>query len=244
MNQLAGKTVLLTREASDCADWAQQLRRLGARAVVFPCLRCEELREPAVADRLRSAVQRCSWLVLTSRRGVTQARSLVAHLEDTVRVAAVGPSTAAAARRAWGRVELVARGGTARSLANDLAEQFLAQPLADHDTVVVAAAENASHELEEALTPHGIKVERFALYRTVPAPPSAVREDLAALGIDVIFLASPSAVKGLVSRAEVPATASIVTIGPATSAAARAAGLLVAAQAHRRNLEGLVEVIP
>jgi uroporphyrinogen-III synthase len=60
----------------------------------------------------------------------------------------------------------------------------------------------------------------------------------------MILLASPSAVLGLVHRAVLPVGAQVVTIGPATTAAARANGLAVAAQARHPDLEGLLEAIP
>ena len=36
MTQLEGKTILLTRSAEDSALWAEPLRNLGARPLVFP----------------------------------------------------------------------------------------------------------------------------------------------------------------------------------------------------------------
>ena len=48
--------------------------------------------------------------------------------------------------------------------------------------------------------------------------------------------ASPSAVTGLLNAAVVPAGARVITIGPTTSAAARAAGLAVSAEAARSEL--------
>jgi uroporphyrinogen-III synthase len=124
-----------------------------------------------------------------------------------------------------------------------LAEWQAAQPAGARNTVVVAAAEGGRRGLEEVLEPLGAQVLRFAVYRTVPAPPEDPRTDLASEGVDVILLASPSAVKGLLARADVPASAQVICIGPTTTAAARAAGLEVAGQAGRRDLDGLLEVI-
>lgn len=59
----------------------------------------------------------------------------------------------------------------------------------------------------------------------------------------MILLASPSAVKGLLARADVPESVQVFSIGPTTTAAARAAGLQVAGQASRRDLDGLLEMI-
>ena len=60
----------------------------------------------------------------------------------------------------------------------------------------------------------------------------------------MILVASPSAVEGLLNQADVPEQSAIVTIGPVTSEAVRAAGLTVAAEAARPSLDGLLEMIP
>ena len=244
MTQLEGKTILLTRSAEDSALWAEPLRNLGARPLVFPCLRCEPIGSEVLARDFREALGSASWLALTSRRGALRARELLqADLPGDVRVAAVGPRTAEAAWSCWGRVDLVAGQGTGRSLAEDLADWHRGQRVSAEATVVVAAAEGGRRGLEEVLEPLGVRVLRFAVYRTVPAPPEDPRTDLAKEGVDVILLASPSAVQGLMARAEVPDTAQVFTIGPTTTAAARAAGLQVTGQASRRDLDGLLEVI-
>jgi uroporphyrinogen-III synthase len=244
MNRLEGKTVLLTRSAEDGARWAKRLRSLGVRPIVFPCIRCEPIGNATVAKEFRQALEGASWLAVTSRRGVLRAQELLqADLPGNVSVAAVGPRTAEAAWSCWGRVDLVAGQGTGRSLAEDLASWQSERQADARTTVVVAAAEGGRRGLEEALEPLGVQVLRFAVYRTVPAPPEDPRTDLDHEGVDVILLASPSAVEGLLARADVPDSAQIISIGPTTTAAARAAGLQVAAEASRRDLDGLLEVI-
>jgi uroporphyrinogen-III synthase len=244
MNRLEGKTILLTRTAADSARWAKRLRTLGARPIVFPCIRCEPIGDKALALEFRQALEEASWLAVTSRRGVLRAQELLqTDLPSHVKVAAVGPRTAEAAWSCWGHVDLVAGQGTGRSLAEDLAAWHAEQPSSARMRVVVAAAEGGRRGLEEVLEPLGVQVLRFAVYSTVPAPPEDPRTDLASEGVDVIFLASPSAVQGLVARAVVPDTAQVISIGPTTTAAARAAGLQVAAEARQRDLDGLLEVI-
>jgi uroporphyrinogen-III synthase len=82
------------------------------------------------------------------------------------------------------------------------------------------------------------------VYRTVPAAPASARMPLASLGVDTVFLASPSAVTGFVNLVDVDASARLVTIGPSTSEAARALELTVAAEAREPSLEGLLEAMP
>ena len=66
---------------------------------------------------------------------------------------------------------------------------------------------------------------------------------LSALDADNIFLASPSAVTGLLNQVELDKPVAIFTIGPATNRAAQAVGLTVTGQAQNPSLEGLMEVM-
>ena len=74
----------------------------------------------------------------------------------------------------------------------------------------------------------------MALYRTVELAPAEWPE------CDVVVLASPSAARAL---SRVDRRAPVVSIGPETSRAARAAGLNVAAQAAEADVDGLVEAV-
>src|SRR5690606_3580192 len=134
---------------------------------------------------------------------------------------------------------LVADDGTAVSLARGLLERLGGDASAAR--VLLVLAENARDTLERRLTEAGAECIRIDVYRTVPAPPTAgARRTLASLGVDTVFLARPSAVEGFVNTVAPDASARIVTIGPSTSEAARAAGLTVAAEAPAPGLEGLL----
>ena len=104
-------------------------------------------------------------------------------------------------------------------------------------------AENAGNVLEETLEQAGGDCLRLNVYRTKPAAPTTPKQALSELGADKILLASPSAVTGLVNRLEFDAAADVLSIGPSTTRAARAAGLTVTAEAARPSLEGLMEAM-
>lgn len=245
MGDVRGRTILVTRSAEDAQSWATELGAHGARAVVFPCIACEPIRDPETAAALEGALEDADWLVFSSVRGVHGATELVgARRAGSANVAVVGDATESAARHALGRVDLVASGGTGRSLGVDLARRIRDSLRADSTRVVAAGAESPRSDLEEALEPLGVQVRRIAVYRTVPASVQQPPEDLGALGVDTIFLASPSAVTGLLARAGVPPTARIITIGPSTSEAARDAGLRVDGEAVGRGLEAMIEATP
>jgi uroporphyrinogen-III synthase len=239
---LAGQRILLTRAEEDSAAWAEQLSALGAVGIVFPCIRRETLVTDSLRQALASAMTDAAWLVLTSRRGVAALAALYERpVPPSVRVAVVGPSTAEAASAMLGRVDLIGAGATAASLAETLRERHGAELRGA--LAVLALAENAGDTLERRLAPLGVRCRRFDVYRTVPAPPATPKRALSTLGADNVFLASPSAVTGFVHQVEIDAGTPIFTIGPSTTAAARAGGLAVTAQAREPSLKGLVEAM-
>ena len=251
---LIGQRVLVTRAAEDCAPWASRLANAGAVPLMMPCIECQPIRDPAARSRMAAALPATDWLVLTSRRGADALRAWIsasesdraaaARLPDLL-IAAVGPTTADAARGLPGRVELVAPDGTAASLAQALAARLDAESASRQKPprILIAVAENAGPILEETLGRAGGVCLRINVYRTVPTAPPVQKQTLSELGADKILLASPSAVTGLVNLVEFDTTAEILTIGPSTSRAARAASLTVTAEAPQPSLEGLLEIM-
>jgi uroporphyrinogen III methyltransferase / synthase len=158
------------------------------------------------------------WVVVTSRNGADQ---LVSRRTGALpRVAAIGPGTAAALRERGIEPSLVPAVSTQEGL---LAE--LPRPAG---RVLLAAAEDARPLLVEA-----IGADFRPLYRTRalrPDPPKGV----------LVVLASGSAARAFAALgSDLPA----VTIGPQTSAAARAAGVRIAAEAETHDLDGLVAAV-
>lgn len=236
MMDLRGARVLITRSEGDSRRWAVALRAAGGEPVVFPCLRTEVPEDSALRSRLRAALDACTWLCVTSPRGVWAVADLMDSF-DATSVAVVGPATAAAVVEAGGQVALGAPDGTARSLGAALAERITP---ADH--VLAALSDRAPHTLRDAIAPTRSAFTRVDVYRTVPAEPTAA-VDLTTLGLDAVLVASPSAVRGLLNRARVPASLPLVSIGPTTSAALRAEGLDVAAESTTRDLDGMLEAL-
>ena len=93
----------------------------------------------------------------------------------------------------------------------------------------------------------GATVDVVHLYESVAdvAGASALRERLLSGGVDVVTLTAGSSVRALVDAvgAGAASQAQLVSIGPATSAAIRAAGLTVHAEAKESTLDGLVRAV-
>jgi uroporphyrinogen-III synthase len=205
----------------------------------LPCIRTETIDTPAVRAALDGALADADWLVLTSRRGGEALAQLRGRaLSPATKVAVVGAATAAVARAKLGRVDLVGR-GTGAALGAELAARGGVRDA----NVAVAVAANAGDSVERALGAAGARCTRVDLYRTIPAPPAAVKRKLSTLEVERIVLASPTAARGLVNQVELDVPAAIYTIGPSTTAAARALGLTVAAEAREPSLDGILEAM-
>ena len=244
----------MTRAREDCAAWVERLRGAGARAVSLACIECHPIDEPSVRARFAEALPDADWLVVTSRRGAEAVARLLAEAgfaaptaAAPVPVAAVGPSTAAAARRWLGRADLVSAGSGAEPLARQLARRLIRDRAAGHRTrpplVLLALAENAGPVLEEILSQAGARCVRIDVYRTTPVPAGAGRRPVSQLGVNTVLLASPSAVTGLLHQVELDVPVEVFTIGPSTSSRAKKVGLTVAAEADSPSLEGLMEAM-
>ncbi len=110
--------------------------------------------------------------------------------------------------------------------------------------VLVARAAEARDVLPDALRERGAEVDVIALYETVREDPDPEAVE-AAQAADYVTFTSSSTVRNLLDALgdRFPAAARIVSIGPITSEAARAAGLEVQVEAYRHDVEGLVEAL-
>jgi uroporphyrinogen III methyltransferase/synthase len=110
--------------------------------------------------------------------------------------------------------------------------------------VLLARAAEARDVLPDALRERGAEVDVVALYETVREEPDAEAVE-AAQSADYVTFTSSSTVRNLTEALgdRFPAGARIVSIGPATSESAGAAGLSVDVEAERHDVEGLLAAL-
>jgi len=205
--------VVVTRAARQAGPLVARLESLGYEVVSCPLIEIE----PIPGEPIDAAAY--DWVVVTSPNGAAElARRLATPPR---RIAAIGTGTAAELRAHGLEPDLVPRESTQEGL---LAE--LPQPAG---RVLVAAAEGARRVIVEALA-----ADFVALYRTVELTPAEPPDG------DVVLLASPSAARAFAATG---ARISAVAIGPQTAAAARDAGLEVAAEAVQHDEDGLVAAL-
>ena len=240
---LAGLTVAVTRARAAASGLATRLESLGARVVQAPVIRTVPLPGPA------PELAQYDLLCLTSPAGVAalferlRAADLDARALAGVRVAAIGPGTAAALAEHGIRADIVPERFLAEGLVAALTD---VQPPVRR--ALIARAREGREVLPDALRTQGAEVDVLALYETVAeSPPAHVLHE--ALAADYIAFTSASTVRFFAQAAEDPGHAGlspdtrIVSIGPITSEALRERGLEPHVEAKNHNLDGLVRVL-
>jgi hydroxymethylbilane synthase len=238
---LAGLRIMVTRADRQAAALADALSALGAEAITCPVIAIEPI---AVDPAELADLGRYDWLVLTSANGVDRLREVLQDAKRAfpphIKVAAIGPETAARAREAGMTPALVPQ----RFIAEDLADALTAA-MAPGARMLVARAAGARDVLPEQLRARGARVDILETYRAVP--PADVRPRLAAAlpGVDMITFTSSSTVRHFVEAMPGPLDdrVRIASIGPITAQTARDLGLRVDIIAQEYTTRGLVDAI-
>ncbi|MGC8627645.1 MAG: uroporphyrinogen-III synthase [Acidimicrobiales bacterium] len=239
---LSGKTVVVTRAAHQAPALSGRLTSLGASVVeVHPIA----IGPPADGGRALSqevrAVSDYDWLVFTSANAVDALFTLLADSRALVgvKVATVGPATAAALRSHGVLADLVPK----RHLAEGLLAEFPPAPPGPGSSrrVLLPQAAGARAELREGLCRLGWQVDAVEAYRTVPQRIAPHLLEGAARA-DAICFASSSAVESYLDQAG-PVPPVVACIGPVTAQTARSRGLQVSAQASQQTLDSLVDAL-
>lgn len=164
-DDLAGRTVIVTRPAHQSARLSALLRARRARVVEFPTLRIEQV----TGDGAHSAVpDEFDWVIYTSANAVSHALDCLPK-PARARVAAVGPATARALAEAG--VALAALPDASADSEGLLALPAFAAPRGLRILIVCGA--DGRGLLARELTRRGATVEIAELYRRVPVIPSA-----------------------------------------------------------------------
>lgn len=243
--RLAGRTVVVTRTGERARGLVDALERAGATTLELPLTRQVEPEDGGAALRAAAAtVQDNGWVVLTSVNAVDRFMGALrdARALGAVLVAAVGPATADALRRAGVEPDLVPAEHSARALV----EEFPDAGTTHVRRVLFPSADLAPGTIAEGLAQKGWDVRRVEAYRTVPrtAPEPALLEVVAAA--DALTFTATSTVQAFLAlrtAAGVPVTppAHVVCIGPTTAAAARAAGFEGVHEAWGASAQGIVD---
>ncbi|MEO8334449.1 MAG: uroporphyrinogen-III C-methyltransferase [bacterium] len=245
---LFGRRIVVTRASAQAGTLHAALAELGAEVLEVPALRIE----PLDVEPLRAALSSNAgydWIVLTSQNAVsamwTALRSLGkdARALAALRVACVGPSTA----EALAAHGIIADVVPERFVAEGVLEALEARKNVRGSRVLYIAAEGARDVLPTGLVNLGCTVDIVRAYRTVHdgSGTDGLRDALERGTVDAVTFASASAVRGFVDAvgSDLARRAPAITIGPTTSAAAREAGLTVAAESSEASMPALVRAV-
>jgi uroporphyrinogen III methyltransferase/synthase len=203
VKSLEGRTIIVTRAASQAAELTTMLEGYGATVIVCPTI---EIREPDNYERLDEALDHLygyDWLIFTSTNGVEYFlkrlldRGLqVADLDD-IKVCAIGQRTAEKLHDAHVHVDLIPSLSTAEGVFQSLTE-FIGGEIRGLNILLPRAAVGRE-VLPEALQDAGARVDVVTTYQTV-LPDNIDRGKLAAMlagSGDCIAFTSPSTIKNL-----------------------------------------------
>lgn len=245
---LFGWRILVTRAQSPRSTLAAELVVAGAEVVDAPATSIERL-EPGKLRAAISHLDAYDWIVFTSQNGVgifwdgLRNFNLDARALAGLRVVAVGPATADALLERGIAVDLTPD----RFVAEGVLEAFAARNDLRDARVLYVAAEGARDVLPNGLAQLGARVDVVPIYRSTPdrEGTAAMRQFVATGGRrSIAAFTSASAVRAFMDAVgNEGRRIRAATIGPATSAAAREAGLEIWVEATRATIPDFVQAI-
>ncbi len=250
---LFGQRIVVTRTREQASQLSKQLSERGADVLEIPTIKITAPDNHMLLAEALVELNAYDWLVFTSPNGVTAFfDSFFRAFEDLrdiggVRLAAVGPATAAKLRELHLKVDLMPD----EYVAVKIAGAFAKYESIDNLKILLLRAQVANPELPEALAALGAIVDDVPCYKTVPE-----LEDLNGAwarfteeGADWITFTSSSTVENFHARFELPKLLAtfpqlrLASIGPETTKALAALDLKPAIEAKPHTIDGLVRTL-
>jgi uroporphyrinogen III methyltransferase/synthase len=250
---LFGQRIIVTRTRDQASQLSGRLLELGADVLEVPTIK---LAPPDAHQNIVDAIlglNSYDWIVFTSPNGVSSFFDLFFKTFDDlrdiggVRLAAVGPATAAKLREIHLKVEVM----PGDYLAKNIASAIAAFESLDNLRILLARAQVADPELPQTLEAMGAIVDDVACYKTVPETED-LNGDAARMlesGADWVTLTSASTVENFHARFNLPdllqrfPKTKLASIGPETTKAIAALGLHPVVEAKEHTIPGLVRAL-
>jgi uroporphyrinogen III methyltransferase/synthase len=247
---LFGQRIVVTRARAQAGDFAQRLAELGAEVLEIPAIKTVPTTDKQGVVDVLLGLNAYDWLVFTSANGVTAFFDFFfkrfQDLRDLggARIAAVGPATAAKLRELHLQADLTPDEALGAKIARAFAENESVENL----KICLLRAGEANPELPQALEKLGAIVDDIAIYHTVAETEdsSSAGANLLEHGVDWITFTSGSTVEHFHARFDLPKLLKkfpkikLASIGPETSKAIRALGLVPALEAKEHTTDGLI----
>ncbi len=243
---LFGQRVLVARPLQQALEILEPLRELGADVLVQPAIEIGPPADWAPVDRALARLGEFDWLVFSSVNGVRHLLDRLWQLGQDLRalgglrLAAIGPGTAAELQRRGLRTDLLPDEYRAEALAEALARGAAGKRF------LLARASRGREVLAEQLLAAGGEVEQVVVYesRDVAGPHPEVAAALAAGQIDWTLVTSSSIARSLARMfGDELSHTKLASISPVTSQTLRELGRPPEAEACVYTLEGLIDAI-
>ncbi len=256
---LMGRTVLVTRSASQATDFCDRISAAGASVLELPALEIVPPSSWEALDGAISTLEKFHWLILTSANGVNYfLERLLAQGQDLrslshLKIAVVGRKTAKALKQRGLQADFI----PPNYVADSLVEHFPQQNIADLELLFPRVETGGREALVAQFTTQGATVIEVAAYQS-QCPQSMsplVLDALQNQKIDAITFASSKTVRYFCQMLEQAAserkqnwmqwieTAQIASIGPQTSLTCEQLLGRVDLEATEYTLEGLTQAI-
>src|SRR5215213_9326108 len=252
---LEGRTVIVTRAASQAEELATLIENYGAKVILCPTIEIRELDNYEHLDEALDHLYGYDWLILTSANGVEFFlkrlinRGLKIEDLDEIRVCAIGQRTAEKLHEAHVHVDIVPSQSTAEGVFATLSEFVGGEERLHGLNVLLPRAAVGRDYLPKALEEAGARVDVVTAYQTV-LPENFDRGRLSAMlagSGDCVAFTSPSTVKNLAKLFDthdlgktLPGVVS-ACIGPITAAAAVEYGLRVDIEPAQQTVADLAQ---
>ena len=247
---LFGKRVLVTRSRTQMSVLSEMLAEEGAEPIELPTIEFSDIEDYFPLDSAIAVLHTYSWVIFTSANGVEAFFGRMGILGGDsrvfggVKVAAIGPATAAA---------LAQHGIMADFVPDKYVSEAIVQHMESADLkgarVLLPRADIGREELAEGLARLGAEVEQVWVYRTV-MPQDSRGKALCLLrdgNIDMVTFTSSSTVRNLLDLLDGDTLllqgVRIACIGPVTARTAQELGLRVDIIAQEYTVAGLVRAM-
>ncbi len=243
---LFGKRVAVTRTRQQAGALSETLRALGADVFELPTIRIEPPANLLEFGQLVQDSHTYDWLIFTSPNGVDRFFDLFFKLYSDlreiggVRIAAIGPATAARLKALHLQVDLQPE----QSIAEGIIKAFVAEGSVENEKIMIIRPEAARNVLATELTKMGAIVDEAIAYRTVPETDGSGIARFRDEGADLITFTSASTAENFMALGlPLPPHLKTASIGPITSQAMKKLGLSVDLEAKKHDIEGLSHAI-
>lgn len=248
---LFGRRIVVTRAREQQSGFAELLEDFGAEVIECPTIAIRGPDEWGAVDHALERIASFHWVIFTSANGV---RYFLRRLQERggdlkalhgIRLAAIGPATAAALQEVGLHPDLVPDEYRAEAIL-----EALDRDLSGMRFLIPRAAE-AREVLPAGLRERGAEVEVVAVYRTVPVADQAdaVLDLLRAGQIDAVTFTSSSTVVNFVEMlpeqdlAALLKDVTIACIGPVTGETAARYGLAAHIMPAAFTIPALAEAV-